>query len=66
MGVEEARGTDDGRELRIHDLDGDFAIVGRALDGGHAARARLPLERVAFGQGFLQAMERIGHEGQVD
>ena len=27
MGVEEARGTDDGRELRIHDLDADFAIV---------------------------------------
>ncbi len=40
--------------------------VGRALDGGHAARAQLPLERVAFGQGFLPAMERIGHEGQVD
>ena len=51
--LEEGRGTDDGRELRTHDLNGDFATVPwvvREIDGGHAAGTQLPLERVAFGQ----------------
>src|SRR5213594_24652 len=66
--LEEARGADDGRELLVHNLDGDFAIVPGVVgevDGGHAAGTELALERVAVGQGFLQAMERIGHEGKI-
>src|SRR2546426_7142370 len=66
--LEEPRGTDDGRELRVHDLDGDFAIVARVVGevyGGHAAGAQLALERVAVGHGFLQAMKRISHEGKI-
>src|SRR5207249_8208570 len=59
--LEEPRGPDDRRELRVHDLDGDFAIVARVVGevyGGHAAGAQLALERVAVGHGFLEAMER--------
>src|SRR5882762_6299547 len=39
-------------------------VVGE-VHGGHAARAQLALEGVAVGHGFLEAMERIGHEGKI-
>ena len=66
--LQEPRSPDDRRELRVHDLDGDFAIVARVVGevyGGHAAGAQLALEGVAVGHGFLQAIKRISHEVKI-
>ena len=66
--LEEARGADDRRELRIHHLDGDSAIVPRVvgeIHGGHATSAQLALKGVAAGHGLLESMKRISHEAKI-
>ena len=45
-------------------LDGDLAVVLQVLgevDRGHAARANLPLDGVAVGEGGGEAGELVGH-----
>ena len=61
---EEPLGADDRGELGPEHLDGDPAVVLevlRQVHGGHAARAELPLDPVAVGEGFGQAGERVRH-----
>ncbi len=62
--LEEPLGADAAREVVVHDLDRDLAIVAgvvREEDLGHAPGADLALERVAVGQCFLQAIEAGSH-----
>ena len=53
-----------GGELRAQHLDGDLAAVLEVLgeiDRRHAALAELPLDAVAVGQGYLEAIMDLGH-----
>ncbi len=52
--LHEALGTEDGGQLGLQHLDGHLAQVAEVLgqvDRGHAARAELPLDAVAVGEG---------------
>jgi len=65
---EKALAADDGCQLGLEDLEGDLAMVLEILgqvDGGHAALAELTLDRVAAGQGGVQALDdsgRVSHD----
>src|SRR6185436_6267727 len=62
--LEEAAGTEQHREVGMHDLDRDLAVVPRVVrqeHGGHAARAELALQQVAVGEGRLQRLEGLVH-----
>ena len=58
--LEEALGSDQRRELRVHHLDGHLAIVAGVVGEehrGHASGAQLALEEVAVGDGGLELTE---------
>ena len=61
---QEPLGSDDGRELRAQDLDGDLAVVLEILgevDGRHTACAQLPLDAVALGERGAQPLSLVIH-----
>jgi hypothetical protein len=62
--VQEPLGAEDGRKLRVENLDGDLAIVLQVVgevDRRHAAAAELALDAIAVGQSGLQAFKNVGH-----
>ena len=61
---EEALGSDNGSQFRLQDLEGHLSVVldvGGEIDGSHAARAELTLDRVAALEGGVQTGGGIGH-----
>lgn len=61
--AQESLAPDVRRQLRMHDLEGDRALVlevGRQIHGRHAAAADLAFEAVAA---FERAAERFGNRG---
>ena len=59
-----ALGAERGNQAAVHGLDGDRpprAEVAREIHGGHAATAKLALERVAVAQGLGQHVLNHGH-----
>src|SRR3972149_2194390 len=62
--AQEPVGAEGGRELWLEDLEGDSALVLEGLrkkTGPHPARPEFPLDRVAIGEGGLEAIERLRH-----
>ena len=62
--LEEPLRTDDRRQLRMQNLDGNFAVVFeilRGIDGGHAAGTEFTLEGVTIGKGRREAVKGVGH-----
>ncbi len=63
--LDEAVGAQDGRKLRLQDLDGHLALmleVRGQIHGGHAALPQLPLDPVAVREGGGQAVHGHAHE----
>ncbi len=63
--LQEAAGSKEGREVRVHDLDGDFAVVARVegeVHRCHSPGAEHALEDVSVGECGLEAVERVTHE----
>src|SRR5262245_62530335 len=59
---QESLDADELRELAVHHLDGDLAIVThvvRQVDVGHPATADLALDGVSVGERSLQAIEEF-------
>src|SRR3990170_7456179 len=62
--AQEPVGAEGGRELWLEDLECDSALVLEVLseiNGRHPARPEFPLDRVAIGEGGLEAIERFRH-----
>ncbi len=63
--LQEPLGPDGRGQLVAHHLDSDLPIVLRVLgqvDGGHAARTDLALDRIAFRQRPLHPIQIVSHE----
>ena len=57
--AQEPLGAEDGGQVGAQHLERDLAVVlqvAREVDGRHAARADLALDRVALGEGGAQAL----------
>ena len=64
--LEEPLGAQHGGEFGPQHLHRHLAVVFQVfgkVDRGHAARAKLFLDGVAVGEGGLEAVEGVGHEG---
>ena len=66
--LQEPLGADEYRQLGAEHFERDPAVVApiqREVDRGHAAGAQLTLDGVAVGQGCLEAIDPIGHDGKI-